>query len=71
MVSCKGGHFEQDILLTCERWYVAYPLSYRRLEKLMQERGVAVDHAPINRWVLKYGSVLHVMLELLSGCSGR
>ena len=32
---------------------MAYPLSDRQLEELMQERGVAVDHATINRWVLK------------------
>jgi putative transposase len=32
---------------------VAYPLSYRQVEELMQARGVSVDHATINRWVLK------------------
>ena len=36
------------------RWYLAYPLSYRQLEEMMQERGVAVAHATINRWGLKY-----------------
>ena len=29
VVSFKGAHFPQDIILTCVRWYVAYPLSYR------------------------------------------
>jgi putative transposase len=58
MVSFKGAHFEKDIILTCVRWYVAYPLSYRQLEELMQERGVAVDHATLNRWVLKYSPQL-------------
>jgi len=46
MISFKGAHFEKDIILTCVRWYVASPLSYRQLEELMQERGVWVDHAP-------------------------
>jgi hypothetical protein len=54
MVSFKGTHFEKDMILTCVRWYVAYPLSYRQLEELMQERGVSVDHSTINRWMLKY-----------------
>jgi transposase-like protein len=36
------------------RWYVAYPLSYRQIEEMMQERGVAVDHSTVNRWALKY-----------------
>jgi transposase-like protein len=40
------------------RWYLAYPLSYRQVEELMQERGVSVDHATINRWVLKYSPQL-------------
>ena len=53
MVSFKGAHFAKDIILTCVRWYLAYPLSYRPVEELMQERGVSVDHATINRWVLK------------------
>jgi putative transposase len=54
MVSFKGAHFEKEIILTCVRWYVAYPLSYRQLEEMMQERGVTVDYSTINRWVLKY-----------------
>jgi putative transposase len=58
MVSFKGAHFVKDIMLTCVRWYRAYPLSYRQLEELMQEHGVSVDHATINRWVLKYSPQL-------------
>jgi putative transposase len=58
MVSFKGAHFVKEIILTCVRWYVAYPLSYRHVEELMQERGVSVDHATINRWVLKYAPQL-------------
>jgi putative transposase len=53
-VSFKGAHFPQDIILTCVRWYVAYPLSTRHVEELMRERGVPVDHATVNRWVIKY-----------------
>jgi putative transposase len=54
MVSFKGAHFPKDIILTCVRWYLAYPLSSRHIEELMQERGVSVDHATINWWVVKY-----------------
>jgi putative transposase len=35
MVNFKGAHFVKDIILTCVRWYVAYPLSYRHVEELM------------------------------------
>ena len=57
-VSFKGAHFPRDIILTCVRWYVAYPLSYRQVEELMQERGVSVDHTTVNRWVVKYSPPL-------------
>jgi transposase-like protein len=40
------------------RWYLAYPLSTRHVEELMEERGVAVDHSTINRWVIKYSPQL-------------
>jgi transposase-like protein len=54
MISFKGAHFPPDIILTCVRWYVAYPLSYRHVEELLEERGVPIDHATIQRWVVKY-----------------
>ena len=54
----KGSQFERDIILWGVRWYVAYPISYRQLEEMMQERGVEVDHSSLNRWVLKYTPVL-------------
>jgi putative transposase len=57
-VSFKGAHFPQEIILTCVRWYVAYPLSTRHVEELMEERGVPVDHATVNRWVIKYSPPL-------------
>jgi putative transposase len=57
-VSFKGAHFPKDVILTCVRWYVAYPLSTRHVEELMLERGVTVDHATINRWVIKYSPQL-------------
>ena len=58
MVSFKGAHFPQDIILTGVRWYVAYPFSDRQVEELMEERGVSGDHATINRWVVKYSPQL-------------
>jgi transposase-like protein len=44
-VSVTGAHFPREIILTCVRWYVAYPLSTRHVEELMRERGVPVDHS--------------------------
>ena len=41
MISFKGRHHQQDIILQCVRWYVAFSISYRDLEELMRERGYA------------------------------
>ena len=50
----SGRHFPKDIILTTIRWYLRYKLSYRDIEELIAERGIDVDHSPINRWVVKY-----------------
>jgi len=34
MISFKGAHFPQDIILTGVHWYLAYPLSTRHVEEL-------------------------------------
>src|SRR4029453_12256635 len=57
-VSFKGAHFPKDIILMGLRWSVAYPLSTRLIEELMEERRVEVDHAPLQRWVVTYSSPL-------------
>jgi putative transposase len=57
-ISFKRAHFPPEIILMGIRWYLAYPLSTRHVEELMEERGVEVDHSTINRWVLKYSPQL-------------
>src|SRR5881397_2155856 len=57
-ISFKGAHFPPDVILMGVRWYVAYPLSTRHVEELLEERGVEVDHSTINRWVIKYSPQL-------------
>ena len=37
----KGRRFEGEIVLRGVRWYCRYPISYRNLETMMTERGVA------------------------------
>jgi putative transposase len=54
MIEFKGSPFERDVILWAVSWYVAYPISYRQLEEMIEEHGVEVDHATLNRWVLKY-----------------
>jgi putative transposase len=58
MISFKWRYFEKDIIIMLARWYCAYSLSYRDIEKLAKERGLLVNHSTINRWVIYYASQL-------------
>ena len=53
-----GGHFPKCIVLQAVFWYLRYSLSYRDIEELMEERGVEIDHATVQRWVVKYTPLL-------------
>lgn len=59
----KRLHYPLDVILTCVRWYVAYPLSLRHLEEMMAARGVAVDHSTVHRWAIKLLPVLEKALR--------
>src|ERR1700760_1306583 len=48
----RGRHFDHTIIVLCVRWYITYKLSY--LVEMMAERGVAVSHTTILRWVQRY-----------------
>ncbi len=54
----KRMHYPLEVMLTCVRWYAAYPLSLRHIKEIMRERGVLVDHATVHRWALKILRVL-------------
>ena len=51
MALFKRRHFDRTIIILCVRWYITYELSYRDLRSMMAERGVAVAHTAIMRWV--------------------
>ncbi len=50
----KYRQFKSDIILWAVRWYCKYGVSYRDLEEMLNERGIAVDHTTIYRWVICY-----------------
>ncbi|EEB82393.1 ISSod8, transposase [Roseobacter sp. GAI101] len=56
MISFKGSHYPNDVILYAVFFYVRYAVSYRDLEEILADRGVHVDHATLNRWVVKYAS---------------
>ncbi len=49
--------------MSCVRWYLRYPLSYRDLEEMMAERGVQVDHSTIARWVMHFSAILNDLIR--------
>src|SRR6516165_6463407 len=50
----KGRHFDQEIIVCCVRWYLTFKLSSRDLVQMMAERGIALAHTTIPRWVQRY-----------------
>lgn len=58
MIDFKGVHYPKSVILHAVFFYVRYAVSYRDLEEILAERGVAVDHATLNRWVVKFGPLI-------------
>jgi len=56
LISFKGTHYPKNVILYAVFFYVRYAVSYRELEEIMQEHGVTVDHATLNRWGVRYFS---------------
>ena len=59
----RKRQFEPSIIVTCVRWYCRFSLSLRDLEELMAERGLAVDHTTIWRWMQRYGPEVYRRLR--------
>ena len=57
-IDFNGVHYPKSVILHAVFFYVRYAVSYRDLEEIMAERGVAVDHATINRWVVKFSPLI-------------
>jgi putative transposase len=54
MQTMKRLRFPIEVILVCIRWYAAYPLSYRHIEEMMEERGVFVNHSSIDRCSIRF-----------------
>jgi transposase-like protein len=46
------------VIIVAIRWYLRYALSYRDVEELLAERGIAVDHVTVYRWVQRFTPLL-------------
>jgi transposase, IS6 family len=46
--------FPREVIAVAVRWYPRNGLGYRDVEELLAERGVAVDHVTVYRWVQRF-----------------
>ncbi len=49
----KRLHYPIDIIAQCVRWYLPYSFSLHNLERMVAERGIAIDHSTLHRWVIR------------------
>ena len=57
-IDFKGAHYPKAVIVHAVFFYVRYAVSYRDLEEILAERGVSVDHARLNLWVVKYSPLI-------------
>jgi putative transposase len=57
-IDFKGSHYPRAVIVHAVFFYVGYAVSYRDLEEISAERGVSVDHATLNRWVVEYSPLI-------------
>ena len=58
MINFKVNQFPKSVILYAVFFYVRYGVSYRDLEEVMAEHGVDIDHATLNRWVVKFSPLI-------------
>ena len=67
----RGFRFPAEVILWAVRWYLPFPLSSRDLERMLADRGVAVDHTTLSRWVQRFAPELEKRLRRhLRPCRG-
>src|SRR3712207_1120935 len=67
----RGCRFPAEVILWAVRWYLRFPVSYRDLEAMLVDRGVAVDHVSLYRWVQRFAPELEKrMRRHLRPCRG-
>jgi putative transposase len=69
-IDFKGAHYPKVVIVHAVFFYVRYAVSYRDLEEILAERGVAVDHATLNRWVVKYAPLVAANAQAMKRPTG-
>ncbi len=67
----KWRHFTAEVIVWAPPWYLAFPISYRDLAAMLADRGVAVDHTTLFRWVQTFAATLEQRVRRhLRPCTG-
>jgi transposase-like protein len=67
----RGFRCPAEVILRAVRWYLRFSISYRDLERRLADRGVAVDHVSLFRWVQRFAPELEKRLRRhLRPCRG-
>jgi transposase-like protein len=66
-----GRHFDREVIISCERWYLRYKLSFRDLVEMMAELGLPIAHTTILRWVRRYAPEFIKRWNRFSRFTGR
>ena len=69
--SFEGRHFDREVIIVCVRWYLRYKLSFRDLVEMMAERGLAIAHTTIMRWVERYAPEFEKRWNQFAIATGR
>ena len=62
-MNTKGHCYPKAITLQAVYFKLRFILSYRDVEEIMKMRGIAVDHATIQHWVLKFAPLIESQIK--------
>jgi transposase-like protein len=72
-ISYAGYHFPPEIIHQAIWLYLRFTLSFRDVEDLLAERGIAVSYETVRRWVNHFGPTIaaHLRKRLCQSNRGR
>ena len=64
----RGCRFPAEVILGAVRWSLQFGISYRDLELMLADRGIAADHTTLYRWVQRFAPELEEQVERRRRC---
>src|ERR1700722_16528036 len=62
-ISCAGCRFPPEVIYHAIWLYLLFTLSFRDVEDLLAERGIAVSYETVRRWVNHFGPMIAAQLR--------